>query len=258
MLPTTTIPTSEVFLPILKKKYRVRAMNIKEEKILLTSKDAGDINDILYAIRELIKECTYGELDFNTLSIPDLSVLFIKIIELSKGTKSQHTYRCKNEIETENGKMICNNLINVDVDLNDIKITGETTNFDIELQDGIFAHMKYPSPEIYKSARDDSIQINKNGEEIVSGEEISLRVYAYCIESVIQGDHVYSEFTPEEAYHWLCSMNESVLENIIPFFENIPTVSLKYIVKCPKCGYEEEINISGLDGFFTQDILGKP
>ena len=49
-LPLTTIPSSTVKLPVLKKEVRVRAMNIKEEKNLLIAKDAGDVNDVLFSI----------------------------------------------------------------------------------------------------------------------------------------------------------------------------------------------------------------
>ena len=97
-LPLTTIPSSTVKLPVLKKEVRVRAMNIKEEKNLLIAKDAGDVNDVLFSINELVKECTYGELNFDTLTIPDVAALFIKIIELSKGATTTHSYICRNTI----------------------------------------------------------------------------------------------------------------------------------------------------------------
>lgn len=251
-LPLTTVPSGMVKLPVSKQEIRVRAMNIREEKILLTAKDAGNTDDILFAINNLVKECTYGKIDFDKLTIPDITALFIKIIELSKGTTCIHRYICHNTIKDENNnEKECGTSIDVVVDLKEIKFSGGEESPNIKIQDDIIVNLKYPTTEIYKSAFEDS---TKNNE--VNNVEAQLRIYAYCIASVIQGDTIYTEYTREEIYNWLLNMNENVLEKFINFFNDIPSASLTYEVKCPKCGYKEDITLTGLDDFFTQDIPG--
>lgn len=251
-LPLTTMPSCMVKLPVCKQEVRVRAMNIREEKILLTAKDAGNTDDILFAINNLIKECTYGKLDFDTLTIPDITALFIKIIELSKGTSCLHHYICHNIIKDENNnEKECGEHITVSVDLKNIKFSENKNEPIIEIQDNIIINLQYPTPEIYKAAFEDSKR-DKN----INETEIQLRVYAYCIKSVIQGETIYTEYSREEIFNWLLNMNENVLEKFIDFFNNIPSASLTYEVKCPKCGYKEDITLTGLDDFFMQDIPG--
>lgn len=236
-LPLTEIPSGEVALPVLKKTVRVRAMNIKEEKILLMAKDAGDNSDIIFSIKELVKECTYGELDFTNLSIPDIIALFIKIVELSKGPVSNHTYICHNDVDGHE----CGGHISVDVDLRNVKFTGGAESNLVHLPNEIIVELKYPTPEIYKEA----IEESKDNQL-----EAKLRIYAYCIASVVQGETVYNEFTKEEIYDWLLSLPETVLEGFNKFFDDVPQASLTYEVKCPKCGYSETVTLTELEDFF--------
>ena len=119
-LPLTIVPSSTVKLPVAGKEIRVRAMNIREEKNLLTAKDAGNTDDILFCINELVKACTYGKLDFENLSIPDVTALFLKIVELSKGPTCVHTYICHNKVDGED----CLGQIEVEVDLRNVKFIG--------------------------------------------------------------------------------------------------------------------------------------
>lgn len=249
-LPLTTIPSGSVSLPVLKKKVRVRAMNIGEEKILLTSKDAGNTDDILFSIKELIKECTYGKIDFDVLTVPDLTAIFVKIIELSKGTTCVHNYICHNKIKDDDGtEHECKTHIPVEVDLKNIKYTGGDAPNTIQLPENIVLTLKYPTTEIYKSAFEDS-----KHDGIVNETEAQLRVYAYCISSVMQGENLYTEYTRDEIYTWMLELHETALKQFAAFFDSVPNAVLTYEVKCPKCGYSEIIELKGLDDFFMQDI----
>lgn len=237
-LPLTTVPSSEVELPILKKTYRVRAMTIKEEKNLLTAKDAGNDDDIHFAISELVKECTYGELDFNALALADIVALFIKIVELSKGPVVTHTYICHNKKDDGTD---CLGKISVNVDLRNVKFNGEEQSNLINLGNGIIAEMTYPTPAIYKAAFEDSGQSELDNK---------LHIYAYCIKSVIQGENIYNEFTNEEIYNWLLTFDESALKELNKFFENMPQAVLAYDIICPNCGHKETVTLTELNDFF--------
>ena len=242
-LPLTIVPSSTVKLPVNGKEYRVRAMNIREEKNLLTAKDAANTDDILFCINELVKECTYGKLDFNNLCVPDVIALFLKIIELSKGPTCVHTYICHNEVNGED----CLGKIEVEVDLRTVKFNGGKRDKLITLPGGIILEMQYPTAEIYNSAMRDAHEHPL---------ETQLRAYAYCIKSVIQGETVYNEFTRDEIYEWVLNMDESILNEFKKFFDDIPSASLTYDIVCPKCGHKETVTLTNVEDFFTQDIPG--
>jgi hypothetical protein len=45
-------------------------------------------------------------------------------------------------------------------------------------------------------------------------------------------------------------MQQSDLEKIQKFFETMPRLQTKHDFKCVKCGYQENINIEGIQNFF--------
>ena len=243
-LPLTTVPSSTVELPVLKKTVRVRAMNIREEKNLLTAKDAGNSEDIEFCITELIKECTYGSVDFESLTDPDVIAIFLKIVELSKGSTCVHTYVCHNMVDGQE----CLAHINVEVDLRKVKFDTKNVSNLVTIQDGITVELQYPTNEIYKKV------IKKAKTEV----EAKLMIFAFCIKSVMQGDSIYTEYTDEEIYNWLLDMNEESVKKIAAFFDSTPKASLSYDIVCPKCGYKETVILTDLEDFFGQDIPGNP
>lgn len=249
-LPTIHITTSAVDLPVTKSSVRVRAMNVREEKILLTAKDAGQQEDVLFAINELVKACTYDSLDFARLPGPDVIALFIKIVELSKGPKTVHTYICQNEVE---GKK-CGGRIDVPVDLREIRFEGGEVDPLVRVQDDIQIELTYPNPELVRQAMADCVAKDEDGnpDEI----EAQLRLFAYSIKSVVTNTQIYTEFTKEEAYEWFLGLPDSALANVTKFFEDTPHAILQYVVACPKCGHSETVTLTNIDDFFTQGIPG--
>jgi hypothetical protein len=237
-LPLTEIPSGEVELPVLKKTVRVRAMNIKEEKNLLTAKDAGEDADVVFSIKELVKACTYTDIDFTNMALPDVIASFIKIVELSKGPISHHTYICHNKTK---GGTDCGGKISIDVDLRNVKFTGGAETNLVHLPNNIIVELRYPTPEIYK----DAIEQSKDDQI-----DAKLRIYAYCIVSLVQNEEVYNEFSKEEIYDWLVALPETALIEFNKFFDSIPQASLTYDVKCPKCGYSETVKLTELEDFF--------
>lgn len=239
-LPLTVMPSSTVELPVLGKTIRVRAMTIREEKNLLTAKDAGNTEDIEFCISELIKECSYNKVSPDELTEPDIIALFLKIVELSKGPCVTHTYICHNK--TDEGKE-CLNRINVMVDLRNVKFSGCAKTNLVKIQDNITLELVYPTNEIFKKAAESSKT------EI----ETQLKVYAYSVKSIMQGDDIYTEYTDDEIYEWFLGLNEDSLKKVADFFNTIPKATLTYDIVCPKCGYKETVTLTRISDFFTQD-----
>ena len=61
-LPKIDTPTYELTLPSQQKTFKYRPFLVKEEKVLLMAMEWGDAKEMLSAIKEIVKSCTFGEM----------------------------------------------------------------------------------------------------------------------------------------------------------------------------------------------------
>jgi len=82
-LPKIDMPTFEVKLPSTSKFVTMRPMNVRETKILLVAKEefAGGENTTaaLRAICKVIQLCTLSQFDVTTLSLADITMMYINL-----------------------------------------------------------------------------------------------------------------------------------------------------------------------------------
>jgi hypothetical protein len=101
--------------------------------------------------------------------------------------------------------------------------------------------MKHPSFEILKSFDGSS-----EGDMIVN-------LTARCIDYIYDEEQVYyaKDSTKEELTEFIESLQTKDLENIKAFFESMPKLGKEVDFKCNKCGYEEKIQVEGIENFFV-------
>lgn len=232
-LPNIPMPEQFVELPVLKKTVTIRAMSTSEEKLLLLAKDAGSDDDILHSIMNLIKSCLKTtDIDVDHLYVPDIMALFINIIDISKGSEITHLYRCNNIVDGQT----CNTEFTVIADLKEVKFTNNEQKDLINAQHGIFIKLKYPDISTIQ-------EMNKK-----------IELEPLCIESIINGDEIITEFSTQEIVEWYESLPVSITKQIHDFLYSMPTPYLEYKTVCPRCGAENIIRVTSLKDFFTNDI----
>jgi DNA-directed RNA polymerase subunit M/transcription elongation factor TFIIS len=101
--------------------------------------------------------------------------------------------------------------------------------------------MRYPSFETIKkfNAEDEADSI--------------IKITVDCIDYVYDTDSIYyaKDFTEEELIEFVESMQAKDLEKIKFFFDTMPKMKKDVDFKCNKCGYEEKIEIEGIQNFFV-------
>lgn len=243
MLPKIMPLSREVELPISKKRVRVYAFKIAEEKLLLLHKDATEqeLEDIII---ELIRSKTDG-VDVDTLTMVDIIVLFLNIVDISRGVNRHFTYKCNTRNEEGNK---CGTLIEVDVNMADYKIVGEVQNNKlVTVGDGIVVELEYPA---YKVIR----ELSKKQENEV---DYIIRLYSKLIVAVYQGEEAYTDFDSEEIYQWTLDLPHTVLKEFDDFIASIPEIVVEYDVICPKCGTSDHYTVKNIIDFFTYDTQTK-
>jgi hypothetical protein len=62
----------------------------------------------------------------------------------------------------------------------------------------------------------------------------------------------YAKDTPkEELVDFVDNLQQAHLEKIKVFFDTMPEIKKNVHFNCPKCGYEEDIEIKGMQNFFV-------
>lgn len=231
MLPRLPVSTFEVTIPSTKQKMRFARMRVPDEKVLLTAKESGDINDVLAAIKEvIIRTAQDPTFDEKKLASFDIEYLFLKL----------HSNSVSNIVPISIKDPDDNETYNFDIDLNKVEV--DFTNVKdplVKVTDKIGIKLVYPSATLYGDKTLNQVD-NKNV------------FIAKCVEMVYDGDSVIeAKNVPEkELVAWIESLELQVYSKIIDFLSNVPSLSHK-IEYTNKLGTKREFTLRTLSDFFV-------
>ena len=84
-LPKIETPTYELTLPSQDIQVKYRPFLVKEEKILLMAVETGGQKELVQAITDIVRACTFNKIEARKLPIFDLEYLFLQIRARSVG-----------------------------------------------------------------------------------------------------------------------------------------------------------------------------
>jgi len=231
-LPKIVTPTYELEIPSSKEKITYRPFLVKEEKLLLLAQEAGEESDILNAIKQIIKNCTFEEVEVNDMALFDLEYIFLRIRSKSVGEKVELKLLCDDDGET---------YADVTIDLDEVTVDfpKEHTN-NIQLTDTISLVMRYPQMSALNLMTD-------------SDTETIFHMIKTSIRQIIDGETIYEQvdFTEEDLDAFIESLTSEHFKNIQEFFQTMP--KLKHVVKYknPKTKKQNKRTLEGLNSFFV-------
>ena len=237
-LPKIDVPIHEITLPIAKKVLRYRPFLVKEQKILLMAGESNDADTIEKSIRQILQNCCLEEFDVDTLSLLDVEFYFLHLRAVSVGEMVENKYRCQNVVNEE----VCNNLMDANLNVTDLKITGIEDYKDvIYVTDKVGVKMILPKYTLLQKARD-----------MVNATDFVFDLIVDCIEYIFEGDqfHYTNQIPREELLEFVDSLNQTQFAKLQSFFDKIPKIEKKVEVKCSKCGFEHKIEYEGIESFF--------
>ena len=249
-LPQIVTPEYTLQLNSIKDPVRYRPYLVREEKIFLTAKESDDPNDIESAIRQVLKNCTFGEIDVEALPSFDLEYLFLQLRGKSVNNIVEIKYQCRNMLRTKDERTDeddtgrCGALNPISVPLDEIVITvpDEHTTI-IAVNDDITIEFQYPTTHMLQ-------QVLSGKKESVAS---STNVLVACIKSIVEKDgtvHESVDSTPAELHEFVDSLSLQQLERVQTFFNTMPTISYDTTFECATCGYTEPLRFEGLQDFF--------
>jgi len=242
-LPVIAVPKYQLTVPSTGKQIDYRPFLVKEEKILLIAMESDDEVHMTTAIKDIIGNCVYDDLDVKHMPMFDIEYIFLQLRAKSKGEVIDLSFEC--------GK--CQKPITIQVDLSKIEITRtEGHDIKIPLSDDVGVIMKYPSMEIQKVIKQDESDVENIFSTISS-----------CIESIWDKETVYStkDHTKAEIDTFLEGLPDNSFTKIQKFFDTIPVLKHEFELKCLHkngkskkasiCGWKDKKTLEGLGSFFV-------
>ena len=243
MLPKLDVPIYTVKLISNGQEVRIRPFLVKEQKLFLMAAESEDSKETINTIKQVLKNCVLDDVDIDTLPTFDLEYLFMNLRARSVEEVVQLKYKCNNTVKNDKGEdVVCNGTVEFDVNLLEVQPTKHAeheTKF--KLNDKIGISLKYPTFEMVQKYE----QMEEN--------EIMVNVLIDCIDFLYDENEIYraKDSTRKELEEFVDSMQQKDLEKIRVFFDTMPEIKKDIHFHCPKCGYEEDMVVKGLQNFFA-------
>ena len=238
-LPKIDVPVYDLTLPLSKKNIKFRPFLVKEQRNLLMALQADDAQTIEQNIRQVLVNCTVGEVEIDDLPITDVEYYFLQLRARSVGEVVQNKYKCNNEVNDKE----CGNIMDVEVNLLDIKVQTNPDNKDVvQINDKISIKLHYPK-----------FNVVKKFDKMDSVSDMALDMIVSSIDWIYDGDQYYyaKETSPEELLEFVETLNQEQFTRLESFFESLPKLNKQVQMKCNKCGFDHSIDVEGLESFFA-------
>lgn len=241
-LPEIKTPKYDTKLPLSGKKVKYRPYLVREHKVLLQAIEMGDSTQVTNAVEDILKACTFEELDIYALPVADVEYMILKIRQKSVGEVIDMVYKCNNTV-TEDGKdAICNTKIPIQVNLSDVSVSIPESKDKIMLAEDIGVILRHVNYGDWKNASEKENQVDREDALIVA-----------CVDTVFDADQTYSrnDFTDQELLNFLGGLENGDFDELRDFAKQVPIVSLDIPVGCGKCKHKEVITLKGLKDFLV-------
>ncbi len=238
MLPKLDVPIYSVNLISTGKPVRFRPFLVKEQKMFLMASESEDSNEMVNIIRQVLKNCVIDEIDIDSLPTFDLEYLFLNLRARSVEEVVDLRYKCNNVIDEKK----CSGVVEFKLNLLQIEPTKNEKHKDkIQITENLGICFKYPTFDMLQKY------------EKLSENEIMIRILVDCIDYIYDKDQIYysKDSSREELEEFIDNLQQKDLEKFKEFFDTMPEIKKDVHFKCPKCSYEEDIAIKGMQNFFV-------
>ena len=243
MLPKLDVPIYSVNLISTGKPIRFRPFLVKEQKLFLMTAESADGNEMISTIRQVLKNCVLDEIDIDSLPTFDLEFLFMHLRARSVEEVVELNYKCNNRVKGEEGQeKTCSGVVNLKVNILEIEPTKNPKHEKkIQINNDLGIVFKYPTFEMFQKY------------EKMSESEVMINILVDCIDYIFDKEQVYyaKDTSRKELEEFVDNLQQKDLEKFKDFFDTMPEIKKDVHFKCPKCSYEEDITIKGMQSFFV-------
>ena len=236
-LPKIETPTYTMVLPSREGEIKLRPFTVKEEKILMIAAETGEQKDMLRAMSDVIKSCTYDVVICDDLPVFDIEYIFLQLRAKSVGEIAKFRVLCPDDMETYTE-------IEIDLTKVDVQVDDDHDNkVVIDEKRNLGVVFDYPTLSTYDISKDI---------DTVNTEDVFNLIYS-CVNHIYEGDKIYpgKDSTLKEKKEFFESISQKNLVDIRKFFDSIPRLKQEVEVENPKTKVKSIVTLKGLQDFFT-------
>ena len=235
-LPIANVAKYELTLPSQQKTIKFRPFLVKEEKVLLMAMESGESKEMLSAIKEIVKSCTFGEMIAENYPMFDIEYVFLQIRSKSVGEKTKLKILCPDDGKT---------YAETELDLSQIEVyvdDDHSPNIMLDEERKLGVVMRYPA---LKDVDADTLQGDINIQK-------TYNMITNCIDQIYEGEKVYlrKDTSEKEIQEFVDNLSAEQMKKLSTFYSSMPRLEHKVTVKNPKTEVESEVTLKGLASFF--------
>jgi|TARA_B110000285_G_scaffold194579_1_gene224325 hypothetical protein len=232
-LPKLETPVYTLTVPSTDEEIKYRPFLVKEQKRMIMAQESKDDKQILDAMIQLIRDCTFNKVDPSKCPLFDAEYIFLQIRAKSVGETISVNITCPDDEKTIVSKTIPISEINISVfddHINEINITD-----DIKIT---FDYPLLTSYATYSKA---------------STTEMAFAVINDCLREISWDDKTYNktDITNKELTDFIDNLSNEQFEKLMKFFETMPKLRHVLEVENPKTKVKSEVTIEGLQSFLV-------
>lgn len=233
MLPIIETPKFDLRLPSTSKMVEYRPFLVKEEKILLMAQEGGSSREMITAMKDIVKACTFNAIDPNQLTVYDLEYVFLKLRAKSVGETTQINIKCSE----------CEEVNPIEINIDDIEApVVDPEPKVIMLTENVGLTMRHIRVRDIAALTDET----KKQADVLFDTMIA------SIDNIFDEKGIYKtdETKKEEMNKFINSLNRKHMNAIQEFIAETPKLEHKVDFVCVKCGHKNEIVLHGVQSFF--------
>ena len=231
-LPIQSAPTYTCVLPSDGREIKFRPFLVKEQKVLVLARESENAKETLEAVKTLISNVTFGEVNANELPMIDMEYLFIKIRSVSVGETSDILLNCSNGDCKGSGE--------VTINLDDVKVEGEFPDDTIMITDELGLVLK-----LMKVKDIGGLDELNEADQVIELLKRSI-VRIFDAENV----HEASDINSKDLDEFIDNLAFGQLEKLGDYFDKAPKLQKEVEFKCNTCETINTRMLEGLQSFF--------
>ena len=233
-MPITEHPLIDVHIHSLNKKVKFRPFLVKEEKLLVLANETKDPLEMIKATQQVVTNCSFGEIDGETLPLFDMQNVFLHLRKISISEIIESKLSCGH----------CEKPNDVVIDLNNFElITGDGHQKEIKITDNTTIEMRYPIASELESLKKAE---NEEAKQIYD-------VAASCITKIYYEDTVIDgeDFDDKSREEFIDNLESTQFAELRKFFETMPAMEQSISFTCRSCEKENIVYLNGYFDFFV-------
>jgi hypothetical protein len=231
-LPIQSAPTYKTVLPSNGREIKFRPFLVKEQKVLMLAKEGEDKTESLEAVKNMINDVTFGEIDANDLAMIDLEWLFIQIRTKSVGESATVKMKCLEDDCSGTGEAFIN--------FEEVEVKGEILDNTIMVSDDVGVVLRLLKVEDTKDVQD------------MPENEVIFYLLNKSIDRIFDAESVYerTDISDADVDEFIENLTFAQLGQLSEYFEKTPKLTKEVSFKCEICGTQQSRVLEGLQNFF--------